>query len=79
MNGKEVEQPPHTTDGNIITESPYSQGRKDSIDVTKKLIEEKKKFTTDKKKKTALQSIANFLYDPRRKTVLGRNALNWGK
>ncbi len=32
-----------------------------------------------KKKKRSGKSFANFLYDPVRKTVLGRDGLNWGK
>lgn len=32
-----------------------------------------------KKKKNVGKSIAHFLYNPQRKTVLGRSAINWGK
>ena len=34
---------------------------------------------TVKKKNNAGKAFANFLYNPRKKTVLGRDALNWGK
>jgi hypothetical protein len=32
-----------------------------------------------KKKKNSGKALANFIYNPRKKTVLGRDALNWGK
>ena len=32
-----------------------------------------------KKKKSTGKLIANFLYDPKRKTIFGRDSLNWGK
>lgn len=31
------------------------------------------------KKPSVVQKMLRFLYDPRKKTVLGRGALNWGK
>ena len=31
------------------------------------------------KKQNSANSFASFLYNPRRRTVLGRGALNWGK
>ena len=31
------------------------------------------------KKKSPVASLLNFIYNSRRKTVLGRDALNWGK
>jgi hypothetical protein len=34
---------------------------------------------TKKKKSYAAKAFAHFLYDPKRRTVLGRDALNWGK
>ncbi|UJR22102.1 hypothetical protein I4U23_025167 [Adineta vaga] len=32
-----------------------------------------------KKKKNVMQSLGNFIYNPRQKTVLGRSSLNWAK
>jgi hypothetical protein len=34
---------------------------------------------SEKRKRTSRKAIANFLYNPRKQTVLGRDALNWGK
>lgn len=34
---------------------------------------------SEKKKKSSIKSIINFLYNPKKKTVLGRDSLNWGK
>jgi hypothetical protein len=62
-----------------ITPSPYTEGRKASI-VPEKLIDDDGKLVPIiKKKKNIGQSVANFIYNPRKKTVLGRTALNWGK
>jgi hypothetical protein len=33
----------------------------------------------EKKKKNSAKAFAKFLYDPRKKTVLGRDSLTWGK
>ena len=33
----------------------------------------------EKKKKNPAKSALNFLYNPKKKTVLGRGSLNWGK
>jgi hypothetical protein len=43
------------------------------------IIDAKKLVPIDKKKKNAGQSFVSFLYNSRKKTVLGRSALNWGK
>ncbi len=33
----------------------------------------------EKKKKFSAKSLFNFFYNPKKKTVLGRGSLNWGK
>jgi len=73
----EIEQPP--TYINTIPPSPYTEARKASIDAAKLNDETTTILLTNKKKKTPSRSIIHFLYDPRKKTVLGRDSLNWGK
>jgi hypothetical protein len=79
MNGKEAEQEQRNTDINLIPISPYTETRKASMVSRRPLIDEKKLVSIDEEKKNAGQSFVSFLYNSRKKTVLGRSALNWGK
>jgi len=73
----EIEQ--HSTQVKTIPPSPYTEARKASIDAAKLHDETEKMLPTNKKKKSSSGALINFLYDPKKKAVLGRNALNWGK
>jgi hypothetical protein len=55
-----------TTDARADTEPVVQVGKKNIA-------------VPDKKKKNFMQSLMNFIYNPRQKTVLGRSSLNWGK
>lgn len=52
---------------------PANQSRRSSSRVSSILDD------NGKKKKSSVKSILNFIYNPRKKTVLGRDSLNWGK
>jgi hypothetical protein len=73
----EIEQ--HPTQVRTIPPSPYTEARKASIDAAKLHDETEKMLPTNKKKKSSTGGLINFLYDSKKKTVLGRGALNWGK
>ncbi len=79
MNGKDVEGQRRTSDIITIPPSPYTEERKASIAQAKIARENLPIESFEKKKRNIGQSFGNFLYNPQRKTVLGRNALNWGK
>jgi len=51
----------------------YIDGRRISIE------DDSLSGKSEKRKRTSRKAIANFLYNPRKQTVLGRDALNWGK
>ncbi len=87
MTENDVKQDQNSTEVKTIPPSPYTEARKASIEEAKAHNEEAKALHESeellpkekKKKKYSCKTAANFLYDPRRKTVLGRSALNWGK
>ena len=87
MNGTDAEAQPlepqqqRTTDTVTIPPSPYTEERKPSFVRTKpaKQSISAQPEPVKKKKKNVVGALGRFLYNPQRKTVLGRNALNWGK
>jgi hypothetical protein len=56
----------------IVPLNSNGESRKSSTDDDDGLSDKNKKRNTGK-------SFAKFLYNPRKKTVLGRDSLNWGK
>ncbi len=79
MNGKDPAQEEFVTDVTTLPVSPYTEGRKASIENAQLLHDNKVKLAANKKKKSAGKSFGDFFYNPQRKTLLGRSSLNWGK
>jgi hypothetical protein len=80
MNGKDAEVQQRTTDVVTIPPSPYTEERKASIALAKTVKANAVRESFEKNEKRNIgRSFGNFLYNPQRKTVLGRDALNWGK
>jgi hypothetical protein len=81
MNGKDSEgqAQERTTDIVTIPPSPYTEERKPGFPQTKVVKEHSSVEPSQKKKKNIVSALGRFVYNPQRKTVLGRNALNWGK
>lgn len=81
MNGKDaIESEQNPDEIKAVPASPYSEARKASIEEAKaKADDEAKVLLPEKKKKSKGKSLMNFFYDPRKKTILGRSSLNWGK
>jgi hypothetical protein len=80
MNGTDAEQEQRLVNPETIPPSPYTEARKTSVYEAKVVPDDNEKtLPSNKKKKSSGRSFINFIYDSRRKTVLGRSSLNWGK
>lgn len=80
MNGKEAEPEQHPTEITTVPISPQSEARKASIEEAGKAREDAKNLAAaTKTKKKSGRSGSNFFYDAKKKTLLGRSSLNWGK
>ena len=90
MNGKETEAEAvatgiKTTPDRLPTEPPAIEveGEKLLSDTTATVVPVDKKLKKKKEKKEKAPKVPgksplNFLYDPKKRTVLGRDGLNWG-
>ena len=80
MNGKEVELEPLTTDVKPIRAGPPVVDVLPAVTDGQKVLS-KKVVDTEilPKKKKAGNSFLNALYNPRMKTFLGRDGLQWGE
>lgn len=56
----------------IVPANINAESRKSSKD------NEKLSIRNERNKQSSGKAFANFLYNPRKRTVLGRDALNWG-
>ena len=78
MNGKDVEREQPATDISTVPTSSQPAERQANLNRIQEEKEDNDARLGNKKKKSAIGGMTKFLYDPRRKTVLGRSALNWG-
>lgn len=71
MSGREIEQADPAKDAPVVSTTDPAVA---------KLVDEgqTKPKVAPKKKKSVMQALINFIYNPQRKTVLGRSSLNWG-
>ncbi|CAF1211934.1 unnamed protein product [Adineta ricciae] len=72
MSGREIEQADPAKDVPVVSTTDPAET---------KLVDQgqSKAKVTPKEKKSVLQAVLHFVYNPQQKTVLGRSSLNWAK